>query len=98
DGHVTGVQTCALPILARQVRPRNAAEFTKRGWPFFVAERFDLFYPGYGDSWPSLHGAIGMTYEVAGGGRAGSAVLRDDQTTYTRSEERRVGKGGRARG
>jgi hypothetical protein len=61
----------------------NAAEFTRKGWPFFVAERFDLFYPGYGDSWPALHGAIGMTYEVAGGGRAGSAVLRDDQTTYT---------------
>src|SRR5436190_22909348 len=61
----------------------NAAEFTRKGWPFFVAERFDLFYPGYGDSWPSLHGAIGMTYEVAGGGRAGSAVLREDSTTYT---------------
>src|SRR5436190_9642592 len=61
----------------------NAAEFTRKGWPFFVAERFDLFYPGYGDSWPSLHGAIGMTYEVAGGGRAGSAVKRDDDTTYT---------------
>jgi hypothetical protein len=61
----------------------NAAEFSKRGWPFFVAERFDLFYPGYGDAWPSLHGAIGMTYEMAGGGRAGSAVLRDDGTTLT---------------
>jgi hypothetical protein len=61
----------------------NAAEFTKRGWPFFVAERYDLFYPGYGDSWPSLHGAIGMTDEVAGGGRGGSAVLRDDDTVYT---------------
>ncbi len=61
----------------------NAAEFTKKGWPFFVAERFDLFYPGYGDSWPSLHGAIGMTYEVAGGGRAGSAVRREDETVYT---------------
>ncbi len=46
----------------------NAEAFTKRGWPFFVGEVFDLFYPGYGDSWPSLHGAIGMTYEVAGGG------------------------------
>lgn len=59
----------------------NAAEFSKRGWPFFVAERFDLFYPGYGDSWPALHSAIGMTYEVAGGGRAGSAIERDDKTT-----------------
>ena len=61
----------------------NAAEFSKRGWPFFVAERFDLFYPGYGDSWPSLHGAIGMTYEVAGGGRGGSAVEREDGSTLT---------------
>lgn len=61
----------------------NADAFTRLGWPFFVGETFDLFYPGYGDSWPSLHGAIGMTYEVAGGGRAGSAVMRDDGTRYT---------------
>jgi hypothetical protein len=56
----------------------NADSFSRNGWPFYVAERFDLFYPGYGDSWPSLHGAVGMTYEVAGGGRAGSAITRDD--------------------
>ncbi|HVG24721.1 MAG TPA: M14 family metallopeptidase [Thermoanaerobaculia bacterium] len=61
----------------------NAAEFTRRGWPFFAAERFDLFYPGYGDSWPALHGAVGMTYEVAGGGRGGSTIMRDDATTLT---------------
>ncbi len=61
----------------------NAGEFSKRGWTFFVAERFDLFYPGYGDSWPALHGAIGMTYEMAGGGRAGSAVERADDTVLT---------------
>jgi hypothetical protein len=61
----------------------NAAEFSRRGWPFFVAERFDLFYPGYGDSWPSLHGAIGMTYEMAGHGRAGTAIEREDGTVLT---------------
>jgi zinc carboxypeptidase len=61
----------------------NAAAFTAKGWPFFVGEVFDLFYPGYGDSWPSLHGAIGMTYEVAGGGRGGSTFLRDDGTVIT---------------
>src|SRR5579872_3126782 len=61
----------------------NAAAFTSKGWPFFVGEVFDLFYPAYGDSWPSLHGAIGMTYEVAGGGRGGSAFVRDDGTTIT---------------
>src|SRR5438132_3861861 len=61
----------------------NAEAFTRHGWPFFVAERFDLFYPGYGDSWPALHGAIGMTYEAAGGPRGGTTVLRDDGTTLT---------------
>ncbi|HYH06930.1 MAG TPA: M14 metallopeptidase family protein [Thermoanaerobaculia bacterium] len=58
----------------------NAAEFSQRGWQFFVGERFDLFYPGYGDSWPALHGAIGMTYEMAGGGRAGTEIEREDGT------------------
>ena len=61
----------------------NADVFTQRGWTFFVGERFDLFYPGYGDSWPSLHGAIGMTYEVAGGGRGGVAVQREDGEVLT---------------
>jgi hypothetical protein len=61
----------------------NADEFSKRGWPFFVAEHFDLFYPGYGDSWPSLRGAIGMTYEMAGHGRAGTAIEREDGTILT---------------
>jgi hypothetical protein len=61
----------------------HAAEFSKRGWAFFVGEHFDLFYPGYGDSWPSLRGAIGMTYEVAGSGRAGSTIRREDGSTLT---------------
>lgn len=64
----------------------NADEFTRRGWPFFAAERFDLFYPGYGDSWPSLRGAIGMTYEMAGGGRGGSAIERPDGSVLTLAE------------
>ncbi|HSP15708.1 MAG TPA: M14 metallopeptidase family protein [Thermoanaerobaculia bacterium] len=59
----------------------NAQEFSRRGWPFFVSEVFDLFYPGYGDSWPSLHGAIGMTYEVAG--QVGVAAERDDKSVLT---------------
>jgi hypothetical protein len=61
----------------------HAAEFSKRGWTFFVGERYDLFYPGYGDSWPSLRGAVGMTYEQGGGGRAGSTVERSDGTVIT---------------
>ncbi|MSR74991.1 MAG: hypothetical protein EXS14_05945 [Planctomycetes bacterium] len=61
----------------------NARAFDERGWPYYTAEDFDLFYPGYGDSWPSLHGAIGMTYEQAGGGRAGSAVRLPDGRVLT---------------
>src|ERR1043166_946772 len=61
----------------------NAEAFTRNHWAFFVGETFDLFYPGYGDSWPSLHGALGMTYAVAGHSRAGVSVQRDDGSVYT---------------
>ncbi|HEX8152137.1 MAG TPA: M14 family zinc carboxypeptidase, partial [Thermoanaerobaculia bacterium] len=61
----------------------NANEFSQRNWQFFVGERFDLFYPGYGDSWPSMNGAVGMTYEVAGHGRGGVAVEREDGSVLT---------------
>lgn len=61
----------------------NAETFSERGWPFFVGERYDFFYPGYGDSWPALRGAVGMTYEMAGGGRAGTAVKREDGSVLT---------------
>jgi hypothetical protein len=30
-------------------------------------EEFDLFFPGYGDSWSSLHNSIGCTWEIATG-------------------------------
>jgi len=61
----------------------NASAFSEYGWPFFVSEVYDLFYPGYGDSWPALQGTIGMTYEMAGGGRAGTIVRREDETVLT---------------
>lgn len=72
--------------LLEQFGRGNAAEFTARRWPFFVGERFDLFYPGYGDAWPSLRGAVGMTYEVAGGGSAGLEVRREDGEILSLSE------------
>ncbi len=56
----------------------NAAAFDEFGWPYYTAESFDLYYPGYGDSYPSLHGAIGMTYEQAGHSSAGLVVERED--------------------
>ena len=51
----------------------NAKYFDEQGWLYFTKERFDLFYPSYGDTYPVYSGAIGMTYEQGGIG-AGLAV------------------------
>ena len=42
-----------------------AARFDAAGQAYFVREVFDSFYPGYGESWPMAHGAVGMTFEQA---------------------------------
>jgi hypothetical protein len=90
----------AEPVLARIDRRvlswlevfgrANAEAFDHQGWVYYKAENYDLFYPGYGDSYPSLHGAVGMTYEVAGGGRGGLAIHRADGTDLTLAD--RVGR------
>ena len=49
----------------------NAAAFDRYAFRYYTGEDYDLFYPSYGDTWPSLNGAVGMTYEQAGGGVAG---------------------------
>ncbi|MBD0324837.1 MAG: hypothetical protein ICV68_00310 [Pyrinomonadaceae bacterium] len=61
----------------------NAAQFDSRNWDFYVRDVFDLFYPGYWDSWPSLNGATGMTYETDAGGFKGINWKRDDDTIVT---------------
>jgi hypothetical protein len=61
----------------------NARAFDEHGWAYYTSEGFDLFYPGYGDSWPSLLGAIGMTYEQAGSGRAGLTIRQPDDQMLT---------------
>ncbi len=60
-----------------------ARTFDERGWLYYTEEVFDFFYPGYGDTWPALQGAIGMTYEQAGGGSAGLAYRRADGEVLT---------------
>lgn len=52
----------------------NAKYFDEQGWLYFTKERFDLYYPSYGDTYPTYSGAIGMTYEKGGGGGAGLTV------------------------
>jgi hypothetical protein len=50
----------------------NVAFFDENGLNYFTREAFDFFYPGYGSSYPSVMGAIGMLTEQGGigGGRA----------------------------
>jgi hypothetical protein len=59
----------------------NARHFDERGYAYFTREVFDSFYPGYGESWPIFHGAIGMTYEQASA--RGLAWRRQDDTILT---------------
>jgi hypothetical protein len=41
--------------------------FDAHGMSYFIKDEFDLFYPGYLDSFTTLTGAIGMTHETDGG-------------------------------
>ena len=43
----------------------HAAWFDRLGIPYFTREVYDLFYPGYGDTWPTLNGAVAETFEQA---------------------------------
>lgn len=61
----------------------NAAAFDKHNWDYYIRDVFDAFYPGYWDMYPSLNGAIGMTYETDGGGFKGLNWTRDDGTIVT---------------
>ncbi|HJU88756.1 MAG TPA: M14 family zinc carboxypeptidase [Gemmatimonadaceae bacterium] len=58
----------------------NAAAFDKHGWMYYSRDIFDFWGPFYWDTWPSLTGAIGMTYETDGGGWKGVLYRREDGT------------------
>ena len=55
----------------------NITAFDQEGLMYFTRDRFDFFYPGYGSSYPSVMGAIGMLTEQGGIG-AGRAIITDD--------------------
>jgi Zinc carboxypeptidase len=61
----------------------NAKYFDANGWLFFTKEEFDLFYPSYGDTYPTYNGSIGMTYEQAGGPAGGLGANTDEGDTLT---------------
>ena len=64
----------------------NAKYFDERQLLYFRNEEFDLLYPAYGDTYPIYNGAIGMTYEKAGGGIGGLAVKTSATDTLTLKE------------
>ena len=64
-----------------KVGQNNSKYFDEKGWLYFTGERFDLLYPGYGDTYPTFNGAIGMTFEMAGHGAAGLAIVTDKGDT-----------------
>jgi hypothetical protein len=59
----------------------NIAEFDKHQVNYFTREAFDFLYPGYGSSYPSTLGAIGMLTEQGGGG--GTAIRTNDGYVLT---------------
>jgi len=65
------------------VGENNANYFNERGWLFFTEERFDLLYMGFGDTYPSFNGAVGMTYEMPGNTRGGLTVVTRNGDTLT---------------
>ena len=66
-----------------QIGKNNAKYFDNNGWLYFTKERFDLFYPSYGDTYPTYNGAIGMTFEQGGHSRGGLAVQTDEGDVLT---------------
>ncbi len=66
-----------------QIGENHARYFDNNGWLYFTKETFDLFYPSYGDTYPMFSGAIGMTYEQAGNGQAGRAIINSFGDTLT---------------
>lgn len=75
--HISPSQVAAFELFGRA----NAARFDERGWPYFIREVYDSFYPGYGESWPIFQGSVGMTYEQASA--RSLAFEREDGTTLT---------------
>jgi len=59
--HLASAQMTGYELIGQEI----AARFDVLGYRYFTRETYDAFYPGYGDTWPSLQGSIGMTFEMA---------------------------------
>lgn len=66
-----------------EIGRNHAKYFDENNWFYFTKQFFDLLYPSYGDTYPVYSGAIGMTYEQAGHGRAGLGITKQEGDTLT---------------
>ncbi len=57
-----------------KIGKNNAKYFDEQGWLYFTKEVYDLYYPSYGDTYPTYSGAVGMTYEQGGSGFGGLSI------------------------
>ena len=56
---------------------RQGQRFDQFGFAYTTREVYDAFYPGYGSTWPTLHGSIGILWEQAGA--RGLVIDREDE-------------------
>jgi hypothetical protein len=69
--------------LQTKIGEHHTQYFDRYGWLYFTKAVFDLLYPSYGDTYPMLNGAVGMTYEQGGHGVAGTAYTLQNGDTLT---------------
>lgn len=62
----------------------TAKAFDANGFSYYIKDVFDLYYPGYLDSWSTLSGAIGMTHETDG--PKSLAMMNSDGSVATLTE------------
>ena len=62
----------------------QAVALDQRGYGYYTGEWNEEFFPGYGSSWSSYLGAIGILYEMSG--TAGTVVRRRDGSLRTYGE------------
>src|SRR5690606_40512709 len=95
DFHVTGVQTCALPILPRTDYDRLLPDLELVDMPlgWTLSESGDhvnhLHFP--------VSGIVSLMYCLEDGSTSETALVGNEGMVGIRSEERRVGKEGRWR-
>lgn len=73
----------ALRDWATEIGRYTARYFNRFSWTYVKDETYDLYYPGYWDTYPALNGAVAATYETNGGGWKNFQWEKPDGTIAT---------------